>query len=247
MQYGTKLAEGKTKIIYAHPEDQSLAYMVQKDSISAGDGARRNEIDGKGAISGRTSANVFALLNRSGVRTHYQSDPEPGVMLVERCEMLPLEVVMRRLATGSYCRRHPETPEGTRFSPPLVEFFYKDDANHDPQIYLEGIVAKGLANAEEVSFIEQEGTRVFELLEQTWAERGVQLVDLKIEFGRTADGSLIVADMIDNDSWRLWPDGDKSKMLDKQIYRNLQTVTEEALQNLKAKYEEVRDITESFR
>jgi len=75
MQYGTKLAEGKTKIIYAHPEDQSLAYMVQKDSISAGDGARRNEIDGKGAISGRTSANVFALLNRSGVRTHYQSDP----------------------------------------------------------------------------------------------------------------------------------------------------------------------------
>lgn len=247
MQYGTKLAEGKTKIIYAHPEDQSLAYMVQKDSISAGDGARRNEIEGKGAISGRTSANVFALLNRNGVRTHYQSDPKPGVMLVERCEMLPLEVVMRRLATGSYCRRHPETPEGTRFSPPLVEFFYKDDANHDPQIYLEGIVAKGLATAEEVSFIEQEGTRVFELLEQTWAERGVQLVDLKIEFGRTADGTLIVADMIDNDSWRLWPDGDKSKMLDKQIYRNLQTVTEEALQNLKAKYEEVRDITESFR
>ncbi|KPL81282.1 phosphoribosylaminoimidazolesuccinocarboxamide synthase [Herpetosiphon geysericola] len=247
MQYGTKLAEGKTKIIYAHPEDQSLAYMLQKDSISAGDGARRNEIEGKGAISGRTSANVFALLNRSGVRTHYKADPEPGVMVVERCDMLPLEVVMRRLATGSYCRRHPETPEGTRFSPPLVEFFYKDDANHDPQIDLAGIVEKGLATAEEVHFIEQEGTRVFELLEQTWAERGVQLVDLKIEFGRTPDGTLIVADMIDNDSWRLWPDGDKSKMLDKQIYRNLQTVTDEALQNLKAKYEEVRDITESFR
>lgn len=247
MEYGARLAEGKTKIIYAHPGDPGLAYMVQKDSISAGDGARRNEIPGKGAISGRTAANVFALLNAAGVRTHYKADPAPEVMLVERCAMLPLEVVMRRLATGSYCRRHPEVAEGTRFDPVLIEFFFKDDANHDPQIDQAGIVERGLATAAEVAQIEREGARVFEVLEARWADLGVQLVDLKIEFGRTADGALIVADMIDNDSWRLWPGGDKARMLDKQIYRNMSSVTEEGLQGLKAKYEEVRDLTESFR
>lgn len=247
MEYGAKLAEGKTKVIYAHPTDPHRAYMVQKDSISAGDGARRNEIMGKGVISGRTAANVFVALNNAGVRTHYHADPAPGVMLVERCVMLPLEVVMRRIATGSYCRRHPDVAEGTRFEPVLVEFFFKDDANHDPQIDGPGIVARELANPDEVSQIEREGIRVFAILEQRWAALGVQLVDLKIEFGRTATGEFIVADMIDNDSWRLWPGGDKSQMLDKQIYRNMSSVTAEGLDELKVKYEQVRDLTERFR
>jgi phosphoribosylaminoimidazole-succinocarboxamide synthase len=247
MEYGAKLAEGKTKSIYAHPTDPQLAYMVQKDAISAGDGARRNEIAGKGALSGRTAANVFTLLNHEGVQTHYRGDPQPGVMLVERCSMLPLEVVMRRLATGSYCRRNPDVAEGTRFDPLLVEFFFKDDANHDPQIDGPGIVARELASPDEVAWIEQAGSQVFAILERRWADLGVQLVDLKIEFGRTASGELIVADMIDNDSWRLWPNGDKSQMLDKQIYRNMASVTDEGLQGLKEKYAQVRDLTEAFR
>ena len=247
MEYGAKLAEGKTKSIYAHPTAAHLAYMVQKDAISAGDGVRRNEIAGKGALSGRTAANVFTLLNNQGVRTHYHGDPEPGVMLVERCAMLPLEVVMRRLATGSYCRRNPAVAEGARFDPVLVEFFFKDDANHDPQIDGAGIVARALASPAEVAWIEEAGTRVFTILERRWAELGVQLVDLKIEFGRVGSGELIVADMIDNDSWRLWPDGDKSQMLDKQIYRNMADVTASGLQDLKAKYAQVRDLTEAFR
>jgi phosphoribosylaminoimidazole-succinocarboxamide synthase len=247
MEYGEQLAEGKTKLIYAHPSDPGRAFMVQKDSISAGDGARRNEIAGKGAISGRTAANVFALLNSEGVRTHYHADPAPGVMEVERCAMLPLEVVMRRRATGSYCRRHPEIDEGSRFDPVLVEFFIKDDANHDPQIWAEDIVARDLASPDEVRWIETEGARVFEILERRWARQDVELIDLKIEFGRAADGQLIVADMIDNDSWRLWPGGDKAQMLDKQIYRNMPNVTDEGLQGLKRKYEDVRDLTEEFR
>src|SRR5262245_17544218 len=111
MDLGPKLAEGKTKIIYAHSADPHLAIMVQKDSISAGDGARRNTIAGKGALSGRTAANVFALLNRSGIATHFLESPEPTVMVVRRCQMIPLEVVMRRLATGSYLKRHPEVRE----------------------------------------------------------------------------------------------------------------------------------------
>jgi len=247
MDLGPKLAEGKTKIIYAHASDPDLAVMVQKDSISAGDGARRNTIAGKGALSGRTAANVFTLLNRSGLATHYLDSPEPSVMIVRRCRMIPLEVVMRRLATGSYLKRQPEIAEGTRFDPPLVEFFLKDDARHDPQIGAEAIAAQGIATAAEVERIIAEGCRVFTTLEQAWAAQDVTLVDLKIEFGRDPNGVLVVADMIDNDSWRLWPSGEKSRMLDKQVYRNMQEVTDEGLAQVRQLYETVASMTDTWR
>jgi phosphoribosylaminoimidazole-succinocarboxamide synthase len=253
---GPKLAEGKTKIIYAHPDDPALAIMLHKDSISAGDGARRNTIAGKGALSGRTAANVFTLLNRAGIVTHFVAAPEPTVMVVRRCNMIPIEVVMRRIATGSYLRRHPETAEGTRFEPPLVEFFLKDDAHHDPQITAEEMAEQGIATAAEAESMRAEGRRVFETLERAWAEQEVTLVDMKIEFGRpqepgarsrepgaSAQPPIIVADMIDNDSWRIWPGGEKSRMLDKQIYRNMQRVDDEGLEQIRQLYETVAERT----
>jgi phosphoribosylaminoimidazole-succinocarboxamide synthase len=246
MELGPKLAEGKTKIIYAHPGDPRLAVMVQKDNISAGDGARRNTIAGKGALSGRTAANVFALLNRSGIATHYVEAPEPATMVVRRCQMIPLEVVMRRLATGSYLRRHPEVQEGARFDPPQVEFFLKDDARHDPQIAEAEIAAQGVASPAEVERMIAEGRRVFEAIERAWAEQDVTLVDLKIEFGRDTDGVLIVADMIDNDSWRLWLGGEKGRMLDKQVYRNMHEVTDEGLAQVRQLYEAVAGMTDGW-
>lgn len=247
MQYGDKLAEGKTKIVYAHPEDPALVILVHKDAISAGDGARRNMIEGKGALSGRTAANVFSLLQARGVRTHFVAAPSPTEMVAWRCQMIPIEVVMRRRATGSYLKRHPETPEGTRFDPVLVEFFRKDDTRHDPQISADNIAAQGIASADEVAEMIREGRRVFEVLEQAWAMHDVELIDLKVEFGRGVDGKLLVADMIDNDSWRIWPGGDKNRMLDKQIYRNMQTVTEAGLDQVKQRYILVADLTEQFR
>lgn len=246
MELGSKLAEGKTKIIYAHPGDPALALMVQKDSISAGDGARRNQIAGKGALSGRTAANIFALLNRSGIATHMLAAPEPAVMLVRRCAMIPLEVVMRRLATGSYLKRHPEVGEGARFEPPLVEFFLKDDARHDPQIAPDEIAAQAIASPAEVQQMIADGRRVFEALERAWATQDVALVDLKIEFGRDSSGTLIVADMIDNDSWRLWPGGQKERMLDKQVYRNMQQVTDVGLAQVRDLYATVAHMTDAF-
>lgn len=247
MQLGEKLAEGKTKIVYAHPTDQELAIMVHKDGITAGDGARRNVIVGKGALSGRTAANVFSLLNRVGIPTHFIEAPEPTVMVVKRCTMIPVEVVMRRMATGSYLKRNPEVAEGTRFSPPLVEFFLKDDVNHDPQITAENMVFLGVASTEEVEQITAEGIRVFEALEQAWAEQDVTLVDMKIEFGRDTAGKLIVADMVDNDSWRIWPGGEKDKMLDKQVYRNMAEVTEQGLEEIRQRYETVASLTDVWR
>lgn len=246
MELGPLLAEGKTKIIYAHPTDETLAVMVHKDGISAGDGARRNVIAGKGALSGRTATNVFALLAREGIATHLVDAPEPTVMVVRRCAMIPVEVVMRRLATGSYLRRNPQVVEGTRFDPPLIEYFLKDDARHDPQMRADEMVTLGFASAAEVEQIVAEGVLVFETLERAWAAQDVTLVDLKIEFGHDTAGNLLVADMIDNDSWRIWPAGDKTRMLDKQVYRNLAHVGDDDLAQVRQLYETVAELTDGW-
>ena len=188
MELGDKLAEGKTKIIYAHPQETSLAVMVQKDAISAGDGARRNTIEGKGALSGRTSANVFGLLKRQGVPTHFISAPADDQMVVVRCEMIPLEVVMRGCATGSYLKRHPESDEGQVFDPVLVEFFVKDDARHDPQMQPDEIVQAGLRLKMNSELMTQNWSRgIWRAGAMPGPTQDIQLVDLKIEFGRTAE------------------------------------------------------------
>ena len=242
-QFGPELAEGKTKIIYEYPEDDTLAYMVNKDQITAGDGARRNELTGKSRWSTITTANVFRILNDEGIATHFVEQVNDTTLLVRRCTMLPVEQVQRRIATGSYLKRHPETSEGTRFEPVLVETFLKDDARHDPQIWSQDIIEMGLASQTEIDWMARQGQRVFETLERAWATVDVTLVDLKIEFGRDSRGDLLVADVIDNDSWRLWPGGDKTRMLDKQVYRNLPEVTEQDMQGIADRYALVADLT----
>src|SRR3984893_6610827 len=245
--FGPLLAEGKTKLIYAYPGDDTLAYMVNKDQITAGDGARRNELAGKSRWSTITTANVFRLLNEEQIATHFVRQINDVTLLVRRCQMLPVEQVMRRIATGSYLKRHPEVSEGTRFEPVLVETFLKDDARHDPQIWEAGIVNMGLATAAEMEWMAQQRRRVFETLERAWATADVTLVDLKIEFGRDPQGHLMVADVIDNDSWRIWPGGDKNRMLDKQVYRNLQNINPADLQQVADRYALVADLTGKLR
>jgi len=237
------LSEGKTKLIYAHTEDENLAYMVNKNQITAGDGVRRDELVGKSRWSTITTANVFRLLNDESIATHFVEQIDDVTLLVRRCTMLPVEQVERRIVTGSYLKRHPDISEGTRFEPVLVETFLKDDARHDPQIWQEDIVQMGLATLPEIEWMAQQGRRVFETLERAWATVDVTLVDLKIEFGRDKRGDLLVADVIDNDSWRLWPGGDKTRMLDKQVYRNLQAVTEQDMQGIADRYALVADLT----
>ena len=240
---GPLLAEGKTKSIYAHSQDGSLAYMVNKDQITSGDGVRRDELPGKSRWSTITTANVFRLLNDENIATHFVEQINDVTLLVRHCAMLPVEQVQRRIATGSYLKRHPEVSEGMRFEPVLIETFLKDDARHDPQIWPEDIVTMGLATAAEIEWMAQQGRRVFETLERAWAIVDVTLVDLKIEFGRDNTGNLMVSDVIDNDSWRLWPGGDKNRMLDKQVYRNLQAVTGQDLQGIADRYALVADLT----
>src|ERR1700681_2364809 len=158
-EFGPLLAEGKTKLIYAYPGDDTLAFMVNKDQITAGDGARRDEIAGKSRWSTITTANVFRLLNEEHIATHFVEQIDDVTLLIRRCSMLPVEQVMRRIATGSYLKRHPEVSEGTRFEPVLVETFLKDDERHDPQIWEEDIVKLGLATSTEIEWMARQGRR----------------------------------------------------------------------------------------
>ena len=243
---GPLQAEGKTKQIYTYPGDEHLVYIVSKDQITAGDGVRRNVIASKSRWSTLTTAHVFRLLNSAGIATHFVDLVNDTTLLVQRCAMLPIEHVQRRIATGSYLKRHPAVSEGTRFDPILIETFLKDDARHDPQIWPQDIIQLGIASQQEIERMANEGRRVFEVLERAWTRLDVTLVDLKIEFGRDTQGQLLVADVIDNDSWRLWPGGDKTRMLDKQVYRNLQNVTSADLQDIADRYALVAKLTEQL-
>lgn len=250
--YGPKLIEGKTKIIYAVPESETdyplpsadLAYMVHKDSITAGDGAKRDVIADKGVLSCRTTSAVFRYLQQMGVETHYVETLDERTMLVRRVDMVPIEWVARRVATGSYIRRT-GVAEGTRFDPLVLEMFYKDDAQHDPLITADEAVEMGLCSRDEIESGLAATNQIFTLLERAWAEQDIQLVDLKIEFGRTPDG-LLLADVIDNDSWRLWPGGRREKMLDKQVYRDLKGSDGAALEDVRQRYVEVAGRAERF-
>jgi phosphoribosylaminoimidazole-succinocarboxamide synthase len=250
---GREITRGKTKVLYELEGQPDVAVVQQQDAITAGDGARRDVIDGKGRIAAKTTARVFRLLNLCGLPTHYLSggeDDDDNEMLVRRAQMIPLEVVVRGVAAGSLVRRRPGIQRGSLLVPRMIEFFLKDDANHDPLIDPDAIVAQGLASPQEVATMTELARITYEILAHAWRRRDALLVDLKIEFGRLASGEgkgqLVIADVIDNDSWRVWPQGREELMLDKQMYRNLETVTPADLDRVKANYEQVAEIAGAF-
>jgi phosphoribosylaminoimidazole-succinocarboxamide synthase len=192
-------------------------------------------------------------LNLCGLPTHYLNggeDDDDNEMLVRRAQMIPLEVVVRGVAAGSLVKRRPGIVRGSLLVPRMIEFFFKDDAQHDPQIDPDAVVANGIATAQEVATMTELARIVYEILAHAWRRRDALLVDLKIEFGRLASGEgkgqLVIADVIDNDSWRVWPQGREELMLDKQLYRNLETVTPADLDRIKANYEQVAEIVGTF-
>ncbi|HTV72551.1 MAG TPA: phosphoribosylaminoimidazolesuccinocarboxamide synthase [Candidatus Acidoferrales bacterium] len=250
---GLEVARGKTKVLFEKPSEPDVLVVQALDSITAGDGARRNEVPGKGRIAAKTTARVFRLLNLCGLPTHYLSggeDDDDNEMLVRRCTMIPLEVVVRGVAAGSLVKRKPSIVRGSIIIPRMVEFFLKDDANHDPLIEPDQIVARAIATSQEIAAMSEIARIVFEILAHAWRGQQTLLVDLKIEFGRLATGdgkgSLVIADVIDNDSWRIWPQGREELMLDKQVYRNLTDVTDADLVRLKETYERVAEMVGRF-
>lgn len=251
MKKGREVTRGKTKALYEHPDQSGLYIVASGDDITAGDGARHSVIPGKGRIAAKTTARVFRLLNLCGLPTHFVSggeDDDDNEMVVRACRMIPLEVVVRGVAAGSYAKRFPNVPRGSLLLPRVLEFFIKDDARHDPQITQEDIVAQGIASAEEVATMGEIARLTFEILSHAWRRRNVLMVDLKVEFGRSLeDKRLLLADVIDNDAWRLWPQGREDLMLDKQIFRNIVgEPTVEDLSRVKQAYESVCEQVGTF-
>lgn len=253
MNKGAEVGRGKTKVLYENPEVAGAVVVVQQDNITAGDGAKRHTIGGKGRLAALTTSRIYRLLNACGLPTHFLSggeDEDGNEMLVRRCEMISIEVVVRGIAAGSYLKRNPGVKSGTVLAPRLVEYFFKDDARHDPQYTADQIVDEGIATSAELAAMSDLARLIFDILAHAWRRQDVLLVDLKVEFGRApaADGGteIVLADVIDNDSWRIWPAGDQSQMLDKQIYRNLAAPTTSDLESIKGKYEEVAERVGKF-
>ncbi|XP_069645645.1 bifunctional phosphoribosylaminoimidazole carboxylase/phosphoribosylaminoimidazole succinocarboxamide synthetase isoform X6 [Haliaeetus albicilla] len=251
LKLGKKVNEGKTKEVYELPDMPGCVLMQSKDQITAGNAARKDRMEGKAAISNTTTSCVFQLLQEAGIKTAFVRKQSDTAFIAAHCEMIPIEWVCRRIATGSFLKRNPGVKEGYKFYPPKIEMFYKDDANNDPQWSEEQLIeAKfcfaGLTIGQtEVDIMARSTQAIFEILEKSWQPQNCTLVDLKIEFGvNILTKEIVLADVIDNDSWRLWPSGDRSQQKDKQSYRDLKEVTPEALQMVKRNFEWVAERVE---
>ncbi|XP_014787618.1 bifunctional phosphoribosylaminoimidazole carboxylase/phosphoribosylaminoimidazole succinocarboxamide synthetase [Octopus bimaculoides] len=245
---GDVLIEGKTKIVYDLPSYKGCVAIKSKDRITCGDGARAHDMEGKAVISNSTNSSLMKILNDAGIPTHFLGKWSDNVFHAHRCYMVPIEWVTRRVATGSFLKRNPGVTEGHRFSPVKLETFYKDDANHDPQWSREQIISAKIQcgdkviGADDVDIMEKMTVLIFEILEKAWTGANCALIDMKIEFGVSAGtGDIVLADIIDSDSWRLWPSGDKRLMVDKQVYRDMAEVTKDGMETVKRNFQWVAE------
>lgn len=209
------LYEGKAKILW---ETDDPGYMVQefKNDATAFDGTKHEVIEGKGRLNNLISSHLFGLLNAEGIRTHFVERTSENEMVVERLEMLLVEVVVRNIAAGSLVRRL-GIPEGQRFVPPIVEFYLKNDDLHDPIISEEHVLAMELATPQQIAFMRREALAINIILRNFLRGRDIDLVDFKLEFGKK-NGDLVLGDEISPDTCR-FHDAETGEIMDKDRFR----------------------------
>ncbi|GEM86489.1 phosphoribosylaminoimidazolesuccinocarboxamide synthase [Meiothermus granaticius] len=211
-----KLYEGKAKIIYSGPEEGTYR-VYYKDDATAFNGQKRAQIPGKGEINNRISSELFRYLAEHGIPTHFIRELSGREMLVRQVEIVPLEVIVRNRTAGTFSKRY-GVEEGLSLPRPLVEFSLKNDALGDPLIYDEALLGLGLVGEAELGRIKGLALQINALLKDYFAQRNLELIDFKLEFGRLPDGSLVLADEISPDTMRLWEFGSQKK-LDKDRFR----------------------------
>ena len=210
------LYEGKAKKVYA-TEDPDYVIVSYKDDATAFDGLKKGTIAGKGVINNRMSNYLCRLLEKHGVKTHYVEELNDRETVVKKVSIVPLEVIIRNISAGSFAKRY-GVEEGIVFDSPTIEFSYKNDDLHDPLINEYHALALKLAAKEEIDEIIKTAFRINEVLKEYFLSLDVKLVDFKLEFGRLADGTVVLADEISPDTCRFW-DAKTNEKLDKDRFR----------------------------
>lgn len=211
-----QLYEGKAKKVFATDED-GVVIVDYKDDATAFNGEKKGTIMGKGVVNNKMSNYVFGLLEKDGVPTHFIKELSDRETAVKKVSIVPLEVIVRNVAAGSFSKRM-GVPEGKELLYPILEFSYKNDELGDPFINDDYALALGLATQDEIDTIKNYTRKVNECLKKYFLSAGMKLIDFKIEFGRLPDGTIILADEISPDTCRLW-DVKTNEKLDKDRFR----------------------------
>ena len=229
MEKKEQLYEGKAKKVFA-TDDANLVIVSYKDDATAFNGEKKGTIAGKGAINNVMSNHMFQLLEQQGVPTHYVEQLNDRETVVKKVSIVPLEVIVRNISAGSFAKRY-GVEEGIVFDEPTFEFSYKNDDLGDPLMNDYHAIALKLATRDEIELIKSMTFKVNDVMKQYFDTLNVTLVDFKLEFGKTADGQIVLADEISPDTCRLW-DKTTGEKLDKDRFRRDMGGVEEAYQEI---------------
>ncbi|MBH9581474.1 phosphoribosylaminoimidazolesuccinocarboxamide synthase [Staphylococcus felis] len=210
------LYEGKAKRVYTTDESHQLR-IEYKDEVTAGNGAKKDQMVGKGRLNNQITSKIFEYIKNEGVSSHFIKQLSETEQLVKAVEIIPLEVVVRNVAAGSITKRL-GFQKGETFEQPLVEFFYKNDGLNDPLITEDHIKLLNIATDKEIVTIKEKALQVNTALVKLMDEMGLLLVDYKIEFGKDEQGQILLADEISPDTCRIW-DRQTKENFDKDVYR----------------------------
>ena len=231
------LYEGKAKRVFSTEVENQLR-VEYKDEVTAGNGAKKDTMKGKGRLNNQITSIIFDYLSHKGIESHFIKQLSETEQLVKEVKIIPLEVVVRNVAAGSITKRL-GLDKGYQFNEPLVEFFYKNDDLNDPLITDDHVKLLNIANDEEIQTLKQMAKDINHVLIQLMDEMDLQLVDFKIEFGKTQDGKILLADEISPDTCRIW-DKDSGTNFDKDVYRNETGPLIDTYQTFLNKLEEVK-------
>ena len=224
MEIKEQLYEGKAKKVFA-TDDPDLCVVSYKDDATAFNGKKKGTIVGKGVVNNRMSNFMFKMLEENGIHPHYVEELNDRDTVVKKVEIVPLEVIVRNRAAGSFSKKY-GVPEGSDLASPILEFDYKSDPLDDPLVNNYHILALGLATQEEIDTIASMALKIDQLMIDFFKKCNVELVDFKLEFGRF-HGEIVLADEISPDTCRFW-DLDTHEKLDKDRFRRDMGGVEEA-------------------
>ncbi|MGO3604422.1 MAG: phosphoribosylaminoimidazolesuccinocarboxamide synthase [Enterococcus malodoratus] len=216
MEKGTLLYEGKAKQLF-QTDDPEIVWVEYLNQATALNGAKKDQISGKGELNNQITGRIFDYLKSKEIKNHYIKQLSANEQLIQAVEIIPLEVVVRNVAAGSFSKRL-AIPEGSPLKSPIVEFYYKNDELDDPMVAEDHIKLLEIATADEIAQLRQMALEVDQALIELFDSMEIKLIDFKLEFGRQNDGSILLADEVSPDTCRLW-DKKTNEHLDKDIYR----------------------------